>query len=359
MQLRQLGLFLASVMLAGSALADTLSLREGHPQHYVVQRGDTLWDISGRFLSSPWQWPRLWQQNRQIANPHLIYPGDRLTLVWVDGQPRLVTDTKPVVKLSPRVRREVRPEPVPTLDLAAIGPFLRTDHIFEPDLPLAELPYVLGDNDLHLGMLEGQVLHVRGQLTPGARYGIYRPGTLYRDPSSGEELGRQAVLVGVVAPLSLYQKDQASVRLLSSFREVKQGDRLLPLPEQERLDAYFVPRAGQLTTPGRVVALPNQMSGAGKYEVVLLDKGARDHLAPGDVLAARRPGVEILDSGPEHVRYRSLGSLGDRMLGGKPRSLPAEVAGELMVFKVYERMSLALVLTSSEMVRLGYPVGTP
>ncbi len=359
MQLRQLGLFLASVMMVCSAWGDTLTLKEGHPQHYVVKRGDTLWDISAHFLDSPWQWPRLWQQNRQIANPHLIYPGDQLTLTWVNGEPRLVTGSKRVVKLSPRVRWEAHPEPIPTLDLAAIGPFLRTEHIFEPDMPLEGLPYVLGENNLNLGMLEGQTLHVHGQLTPGGRYGIYRPGIRYQTPGSEALLGRQAVLVGVAAALSQYQSDQASVRLLNSYREVKQGDRLLPLPEQEWLDAYFLPRAGRLASPGQVVALPNQMSGVGKYEVLLLDKGAQDQVAPGDVLVVRRPGVTVLDGGPEQVRYETLGSLGQGLLGAERRSLPAEAVGQVMVFKVYQHMSLALVLSSSDMVRQGYVIDNP
>jgi hypothetical protein len=153
MKLRYISLFLVSALFAFQASADTLTLKKDHPDKYIVKKGDTLWDISGRFLTKPWLWPRLWDMNKQIKNPHWIYPGDRLRLTWVNGQPKLVLDQsdaregKRLVKLTPKVRIEENRAPVSTVELSEISQFLRADMVADMNTDLEHAPYVLGENN--------------------------------------------------------------------------------------------------------------------------------------------------------------------------------------------------------------------
>jgi len=137
------------MMLAGTAIAQDVSVRPDHPDEYVVVKGDTLWDISGKFLEKPWQWPAIWQANPQIENPHLIYPGDRLSLVYIDGQPRLIVNGgKPTVRLSPEVRKLPR-EAIPPIDWSAIKPFIKNARVLMPG-SFSDLPYVVANESQNL-----------------------------------------------------------------------------------------------------------------------------------------------------------------------------------------------------------------
>ena len=231
MRYRQIGFFFASWLLISAAMADVLQLKEGYPESYVVQKGDTLWDISGHFLKSPWLWPRLWQVNPQVKDPHWIYPGDVLSLTWVNGEPRLTQ--KHTIKLSPAVRIEPKLAPVPTIKLSAISAFLRSDHIFPAGSDLDQMPYILGNNLNDSALLQKQRLFVKGQLVEGRQYGVYRPGAIYKDPQTGEVLGQRAILAGIVTAGIHHPDDIVEVQLSKNVREVLQGDRVLPLPDQE------------------------------------------------------------------------------------------------------------------------------
>lgn len=246
-----------SALFAFQVSADTLALKKDHPDRYVVQKGDTLWDISGRFLTKPWLWPRLWDMNKQIKNPHWIYPGDRLRLTWVNGQPKLVLDSsdarsgKKVITLTPKMRIEEKQGPVSTVEYSDISQFLRADMVADSNVDLEHMPYVLGENDdTSIFMSQGQTLHVRGKPDLNTNYGVYRIGNVYKDEQTGEELGRQLELVGVVQPKELYDTDITSVEVLSSFSEIRRGDRLLPMLSESSIDAFFLFR--------KPVIYPNQ-----------------------------------------------------------------------------------------------------
>jgi nucleoid-associated protein YgaU len=129
---------LALLLLAAGGLAQAdVQLKDGHPDRYTVVKGDTLWDISGRFLRQPWKWPEIWHANPQVENPHLIYPGDQLSLVYIDGQPRLMLnrgESRGTIKLSPQVRSTPMAEAIPTIPLEAINSFLLSTRIIDtPD----------------------------------------------------------------------------------------------------------------------------------------------------------------------------------------------------------------------------------
>ncbi|WP_434665036.1 LysM peptidoglycan-binding domain-containing protein [Aeromonas sp. NJAU223] len=359
MYLKQTILACLTAALTSGALAAPLALKAGHPDNYVVQKGDTLWDISGQFLAEPWLWPRLWNINPQIANPHWIYPGDVLQLSWVNGEPRLGKASqggKQVIHLSPKNRYENKANPVPTLPLSEIGPFLQTDHILANSQQAKEMPYVLGNNEKHIGMLEGDTLYVRGTLIPGQHYGVYHPGTVYKDKQTGESLGQEAVFVGVVRAEEQLPDNTTRVTLAQSRREVYQGDKVMPLPPQEALTAVFMPKEAPVISPGYVIELPSKARGGGKFDVVLINKGLRDSVSPGDVLDIQRPGAEMVDKNGK-VSYREYASVYDKAFysAGKS-SLPSESVARVMLFKVYDKLSYGLILQSRELVSSGYQV---
>ncbi|MGL4477704.1 MAG: LysM peptidoglycan-binding domain-containing protein, partial [Aeromonas veronii] len=261
MYLKQTILACLLVTVSQAALADQLRLKAGYPESYVVQKGDTLWDISGKYLSEPWLWPRLWNINPQIANPHWIYPGDVLHLSWVNGEPRLgkaMQGGKQVIRLGPKTRYENKANPIPTLPISEIGPFLQTDHILADSQQQKTLPYLLGSDQKHIGMLEGDTLYVQGSLTPGQVYGIYHPGVVYKDRETGELLGQEAIFAGVVRAVARLDGDRTEVMLTHNQREVLQGDKVMPLPAQENMPAVFTPKAAPAITPGYIIDLPNK-----------------------------------------------------------------------------------------------------
>ena len=179
--------------------ADTLDLAAGHPERYVVQKGDTLWDISARFLRDPWRWPDIWEKNPQIQNPHLIYPGDVVSLVYKDGQPmlRVTSGARPSVKLSPSVRTEPLVRAIPTIPIDAIAQFL-TDSRVVGEGELEAAPYIVSMGKEHLVAGTSSRVYVRGIVSDQARrFGVYRRGEAYRNPDAAKDdvLGYEALHV--------------------------------------------------------------------------------------------------------------------------------------------------------------------
>ncbi|MGY3960156.1 LysM peptidoglycan-binding domain-containing protein [Aeromonas popoffii] len=346
MYLKQTILACLLATLSQSALADQLKFKVGYPERYTVQKGDILWDIAGQYLAEAGLLHRLWNVNPQIANPHWSYP--RLGKATEGG--------KQVVHLSPKSRVENKANPVPMLPLSEIGPFLQTDHILADNQQAKQLPYVLGNNEAHIGMLEGDTLYVQGSLTPGQDYGIYHPGVVYKDKQTGELLGQEAVFVGTARAEERLPNDRTRVTLSHNQREVYQGDKVMPLPPQETLSAVFTPKAAPVISPGYIVDLPSKARGGGKFDVVLINRGLRDQLAPGDVLEVRRPGATLVSKNGK-VSYKEYSSLYNKAFysTGKP-PLPSEAVARVMLFKVYDKLSYGLIMQSQDMVSSGYQV---
>ncbi|PJG58706.1 LysM peptidoglycan-binding domain-containing protein [Aeromonas cavernicola] len=352
---------LACLLITASTTlqAEQLILKEGYPERYVVQPGDTLWDISGKYLSEPWHWPHLWQINPQLANPHWIYPGDTLHLNWVNGTPQLskvAHNAKPVIRLSPKMRYTSKAAPIPTLPSSDIAPFLQNDHILADIAQVKRLPYLLGANEKHLAMLEGQTLYVQGVLATGQDYAVYHLGTVYKDKVSGEILGQEAVLAGTIRAQAPLAEGRTRATLLHSQREVLQGDKLMPLPPQGDLPSVFSPKAAPAISPGYIIDLPSKARGGGKFDVVLINRGARDQLTAGDMLDIKRPGAALVGrDGKEE--YKDFSSSYDKVFhSDKQLSLPAESIGKVMLFKIYDKLSYGLILQSQEIVSTGYQV---
>lgn len=306
-------------------------LNPSHPSTYVVQSGDTLWDIASMFLRDPWYWPEIWQINDQVANPHLIYPGDVLSLAFLDdGRPVIFREGGPgnTVRLGPRVRVEPIEEAIPTIPLETLRAFLsRPSIIAEPDLDT--LPYVVAHRETMLGS-SGTDAYSRGAAGGvGSFYNLVHLGDPLIDPDDGEILGYEGIYVGDGAITA--DGDPQKVRLTNTTREVVVGDYLLapnnPMP------ANFLPRGPESGVDGRIISVVDGISLIGQYQVVVINRGSRHGIEPGHVLSAWNAGEEIVDP----VR-------GGLIVNREKVQLPDEFAGTIMVFRSFDRMSYALVM---------------
>lgn len=327
---------LCFLLISFPLLANQVELNPNHPQRYVVVKGDTLWDISGKFLRYPWHWPDIWYVNPQIKNPHLIYPGDTLSLVYRDGRPVLeLTRGKQTVKLSPKVRETLLDKPIPTIPLSVIAPFLSKPRVVGAEV-LDKAPYVVSSADERLISGAGDKVYVRGvDDSQGTEFSLFHGGKVYKDPDTGEVLGYEAIYTG--EGNITQQGDPATMMLNYSNREVLVGDRLLP-EEEEDYDINFFPRSPDFSLTGKIISVFDGVSQVGQYQVVVLNKGTRDGLDVGHVLSVYQAGKTIKDS---------VSKQHDDVI-----TLPDEHAGEAMVFKTFERVSYAIIMKATRALHI-------
>jgi len=307
--------------------AQTLHLKANHPTQYVVKKGDTLWGISAKFLQHPWQWPKLWRSNPQIKNPHLIYPGDELQLSLVNGKPVLSIE-KRTVKLSPKVRTSSSHEAIPTVPYSAIKPFLVEHGVFSKT-EFNEAPYVVALQEQQLAAAEGNKIYVRRLLAPlHQEYAIYRMGEKYVDPITKENLGYAAIRVGDAKLIE--SGDPAVLKLVSSGREIVVGDRLFPMPAKDQ-GASFTIRQPSFEINGQIIAVMNGITQIGQYNVVVINRGSNGGIKKGDVLAVQQQNRVVKDT----------------IDGGKVK-IKGDRVGELLIFRVFPRVSYGLVMRATK-----------
>lgn len=334
------GLLLIAALLWGASLG-AAELNDSAPETYIVKKGDTLWDISGIYLKKPWLWPELWDVNPQVDNPHLIYPGDELYLVWVDGQPRLRV-RRGDMKLSPNMRVSPLDLAIPAIPLDEVGAFLKRHRILGAG-ELNQSAYVVAGSQGHLISAPGDRVYGRGLFPRGERaYGIFRAGEAYRDPITDELLGYQAQDVGSARLLSSNSDEVTELEVTRVTEEVRITDRLLP-NEERVLDATFHPRAPEGDIhDGYMIAVDGGVTQIGAMNIVVLNRGQRDGLEIGHVLAVYRTGEMVFDQvARDNVR------------------LPDERAGLAMVFEAFEKASYAIVLKASQPLKVGDKVKNP
>lgn len=306
-------------------------LRLDHPDSYVVKKGDTLWDISETFLNTPWLWPEIWQVNPQIENPHLIYPGDTINLIYVDGRPRLTLqrgEGSRTVKLTPTARIEPIDTVIPAIPLDAIDAFLNRSRVVDATV-LDQAAYVISGHEGRIVSGGGDKLFARDSefqaVNLYSSYGVYRPATRYVDPDTKEELGIEAFEVGL-GKIVAKDGDVSTMRLATSNEEVRLKDRLLPTEEAKVVPTFF-PSSPEQEVNAKIISVLGGVSQVGQFDVVAINRGERENLKVGNVLAI----------------YHSSGSVRDRIRKDVVK-LPSERAGILMVFRVFEKMSYGLVL---------------
>ncbi len=314
----------------------SVPLAAGHPDEYTVREGDTLWDIAATFLKDPWYWPEVWYVNPQIENPHLIYPGDVLALVTIDGQQRITNIRASTYRLSPQARITPIDESIASIPYETIVAFLSKGRVLEKS-QVDELAYILSIRDDHMMAAAGNDIYIRGgnPAAIGARYSIVHVGDELVDPDDGKTIGYQGIYVG--KGTLTRGGDPATVSLTDTSREALRGDRLMP--ENVDIPLNFFPKAPDYDIDGRIISVIDGVTLIGQYQVVVINRGASDGLAPGDVLTVSQTGDVI------HDPYASGSFFGTAARTGGPKiSLPDEDAGTVMVFKVYDRIGYGLVM---------------
>lgn len=366
----------AGLITAHNAGADVL--RTGHPEQYVVVKGDTLWDIAGKFLEKPWQWPQVWQKNPQIKNPDLIYPGDVLRLVYIDGKPMLTVNDVGAGVGSEASVRPADTAPVGAIDMARYRPFLRDVRVVDG---FKHLPHVLGNAEGHLFGTVNNRIYVRGLqgVSVGEAVEIFRPSMhfarsgmdvagaelnrrgdrnyldgerLWRgastSPGSRDYLGTELVRVasGRVAAVS---GDTATVAVTETVREIRQGDRVAPAAGGG-YDPYYIPTPGPLdgdTVP--VVASRDGLISGGR-DIIAIPLGSKQGVVNGSTYAILRPG----DSVGDRIAHRAeLAARADTV------RMPNERVGSAMVFRTFDNMSYAIVMENAKPIRAGYLLADP
>ena len=358
------------VAQAGVPLSE---LAPNAPDSYTVKSGDTLWAISSLFLRSPWRWPELWGMNLEtVRNPHLIYPGQQLLLEKKDGRATLRlaggAQGEPAdlatVRLSPRVRSEQLTEALTTLQARAIEPFLAEPAIVEEN-ELAAAARIVATQENRVMLSRGDRAYARGPAgaplldnqNKTQRFRVFRNATALKDPSTGEVLGYEAQYLGKAALVrsestqDVENRDgqttsvvvPATIDIESTKEEMRVGDRLLPEPAREF--PTYTPRAPASAVTGRIVSVyGSAVVNAAQNQVVAINRGRRDGIERGHVLAILKDGQRLVDkTDPQRT----------------PIKLPDERNGLLMVFKTYEKLSYALILDITEGVRVGDRLTNP
>jgi len=366
---------LASALLTVATYTAAVELRGDHPETYVVKRGDTLWDIAGRFLRKPWLWPEIWQANPQIKNPHLIYPGDVISLAYLD---------RVTAKVTPGERTA---SPINAVPLSEVEPFLKNLRIVDS---LDGLPYVVGLEDGRLRGARGQVVYVRGLegAAPGQRYWVVRPEKRYRmleraglccdlfqtrdldargRPTLSQEspwtaavfpskhtefLGYELMTqtAGTVTRTEVSGIQATTLLLDAEGRDVRVGDRLIPVQGQTYDLQFFPHPPKQQAEYGRltVMAVADAARFGGTHDVIAISGGARQGIDNGTVFSIWHRGDSVVDRVRDGLdRDESITPHESKV------RLPDEFAGHAMVFKTFDNVSYALVMSGVKPARIG------
>lgn len=336
------------------------SLRADAPNVYVVKKGDTLWDISGRFLKKPWLWPEIWASNKHVKNPHWIYPGDRLLLCTLDGRPLIGKDegdgcdgvirragnqSNNALNLAPQIRVESLNSAIPVLPLEDIRHWLERSAVLSPE-SVTNLPYVLGMTESRVIAAEGDRIYLRGNgLQVGQRYDIYRLGQPYTVKDNDGKQYVAGVEVNQIASGLTVQLDNdvATFELNQTFNaEVRKGDLVLPQYDATLPSLFYPISANQVREGGQVIRVLGSINAAAKRSVIAIDRGITDGVQVGHVFAIDQKGEITTDpKTKEKVQ------------------LPGQRIGHAMVFKSFDRVSYAYVTDSSLPIRLGATLSAP
>ena len=370
---KRLSSVLVAATLTVAAYAAASEMSANHPDTYVVKRGDTLWDISARFLKKPWLWPEIWQANPQIQNPHLIFPGDVISLAYLDR----------VAQVQPGPRQEA---PIGAVPLSDVEPFLKNLRVTDT---FDHLPHVVGLEDDRLRSSGGQKVYVLGldQAQPGQRYAVVRPTVRFAVPRgnidldfrgrsiagegnlwsvnaaphpNSEVLGHELAQVGVgtISQGRVPNADTVTLLLDGNGLEVRAGDRVIPL-EPQPYDLQFFPHAPKAAlNPGqvRILAVADTFTSGGPRDVVAISGGAREGIDNGTVLSVWRQGSHTVD----RVHNPNTSRVTESSRPGSGRvALPDDYVAHVMIFRTFDKVSYGLVMEGVKPARVGFELKHP
>ncbi len=350
------------------SVADQVKINDDAPKTYVVQKGDTLWDISEIFLDQPWLWPKLWRLNPEINNPHLIYPGDVLQLVIDEnGEPMLVIDkpmniikpvetevvkVKPSYKLSPKIRQKKKNDSaIQLLPLNIIAPFIKYEHLFSAE-QLEKLPYIIGSNEGYKSSINNFKIYVNKELELAKTYAIYDKGEEIFDPETETSLGFYVNLAGTAQVLrtgNMAKKEPATLHVNTAKREIRSGYYVVPVHDEQLFTSLFTMRAADKLIKGKIIKSASNGREFSKLEVVMINRGSEHNVRLGDVMSIKRQSPAAMESS----RWKRAVSSDENYV------MPEESLGELMIFKIYPKASMALILHVEKPARLTDSVSAP
>ncbi len=339
----------SSAMLMSVAHANNPppAIKADAPNRYIVKKGDTLWDISGRYLDSPWRWKEIWATNKQIKNPNLIYPNDILILCVIQGKTLIGVDTGEgcagVEKqltgnvVSSTVSVTSTANSIPPLPWSAIQHWLDKTVIVNPQ-DFNTTPYILASKKGNLITASGDKVYAKGvPLIVGQRYGIYREGELYVEPKTQEVIGLEVTQVATGLVTSTETNGVSSLQLTDSYdKEVREGDRVF-VELNNSIPPVFYPAPAIVSRGGMIVRVMDSISSAAKGSVVAINLGSTHGAKPGDVLTVYQKGALIRDTKDNDTPVR----------------LPNEPSGMVMVFNTFDNISYAYVLDSELPLNVG------
>ena len=332
------------------------AMKASAPHVYVVKRGDTLWDISGKFLSKPWRWPEIWASNKHVKNPHWIYPGDRLLLCTLDGRPLIGKDEgdgcEGIIRrhqggasLKPQIRVESIGNAISVIPLSDIQQWLEHSIVISPE-SLQNIPYTLGAADGRVVTGAGQTVYARGNgLVVGQRYGVYREGKPYIFTNAeGKKVNAGLELTEVASALAVAgENDVTTLELKESFdAEVRRGDYVLPRYDAELPSLFYPITNNEVSAGGKVVRVQGSIGTAAQHGVVTIDRGSLQGARSGQILSVYQAGEVVRDpKTKESIK------------------LPSQLVGTVMIFKSFDNLSYAYVLESSLPIKIGAEIQPP
>lgn len=333
------GLILA-VAAAAAFATEPLKLADNAPDRHIVVKGDTLWDISGKFLQEPWRWPEIWRLNKdQIKNPHLIYPGDIVYLDYVDGQPRLRLGKPVQGKLSPKVHEEAIGKEIPSIPPNVIEPYISQPLVVDAD-ELKDAPRIIGTPESRVIVGNGDEIFVLGVQEDHPKWYIYRPGTPLKDPASQEILGYEAFFLGTA---QVKQAGEVTIMdILTSKEEILKGDLLLPA-ELPNLRSY-VPHRAEQDISGLIMSVYGGVNAGGRHSVITINQGSQAGIEVGHVLGM--------------FSKRST-MFKDKDGRNQTMALPEERYGLVFIFRTFDRVAYGLVMEATHPLAIGDAVRNP
>jgi hypothetical protein len=322
------------------------AIKADAPNRYIVKKGDTLWDISGRYLESPWRWKEIWATNKQIKNPNLIYPDDILILCIIQGKTLVGIDTGEGCagiekQLMGKVEQEVVvtsvANSIPAIPLSSIQHWLDRYTIVRPE-DFNGTPYILASKNRNLITASGDKVYAKGvPLIIGQRYGIYREGERYVDPKTQKVIGLETMQVASGIVTSVAENGISSLQLSESYgKEVREGDRVF-VELDNSIPPVFYPAPAQVSRGGMIVRVMDSISSAARGSVVAINLGTAQGAKPGDVLTVYQKGPLVRDTLDNDNAVR----------------LPSEESGMVMVFNSFDDISYAYVLSSELPLSVG------
>lgn len=331
---------------APTALSSKCQFLPNAPDKHVVVKGDTLWDISGKFLKNPWCWPEVWGMNKEeIRNPHWIYPKQIVYFDRVNGRLRLGNQLEPgAMKLTPQTRSTslAGANAIPSIPNNIIEPYLSQPLVIDKD-DFLSAPRIVASQEGRVYMGKGDKVYVRGDTKEVSLFQVFRPGSVLKNPENNEVIGYEAIFVGSVK-LDRTKKTDDGVDtfiIVTSKEEMGVGDRLIPIPPTPIIN--YVPHSPEQEVNARVVSIYGGVNAAGQNQIVSINRGSKTGIDIGTVLELGRYGKVIEDKTNDKKKIR----------------LPDEMYGQLFIFRVFKNISYGLIMQVTDVVTVGDIVRAP